>query len=317
MEQHNQHKITIGTTDLRVAPLGVGTWAWGDRTIWGYGKQYRLPELAAAFWASINAGITLFDTAEVYGNGASERILGRLMHTTDTPVVVASKYMPWRLSARSLRRALDNSRARLNAPAIDLYQIHAYNPIISTRSLMDALADAVAEGKIRAVGVSNYNTEQMLRAHEALARRGIALASNQVEYSLIARAPERNGLLSACHALGVTLIAYSPLAMGLLTGKYIPGVQPAGPRRFSRRFSSQNLARIQPLIGLLREVGTAHGGKTPSQVALNWLIQMGALPIPGAKNLRQAQENAGALGWALAPDEVRALDDAAYELDRR
>jgi aryl-alcohol dehydrogenase-like predicted oxidoreductase len=150
----------------------------------------------------------------------------------------------------------------------------------------------------------------MHTAHAALARRGVALAANQVEYSLLKRAPETNGVLDTCRDLGVTLIAYSPLAMGLLTGKYGPGVAPNGLRRLARRFSAHNLAAIQPVLALALSIGAAHGGKTAGQVALNWLIQQGTLPIPGAKNARQAQENAGALGWTLDPNEVEQLDAA-------
>jgi len=154
----------------------------------------------------------------------------------------------------------------------------------------------------------------MRTAHAALARRGVPLATNQVEYSLLQRAPESNGVLDACRELGVTLIAYSPLAMGLLTGKYRPGMAPSGLRRFAQRFSAHNLAAIQPALALARTIGAAHGGKTTGQVALNWLIQQGTLPIPGAKNARQAQENAGALGWTLDPNEVEQLDAATRGL---
>jgi aryl-alcohol dehydrogenase-like predicted oxidoreductase len=304
--------ITLGTSDIRVAPLGVGAWSWGDTLFWGYGQGYGKSEVAAAYHTSLNAGITLFDTAEIYGTGTSERILGQLAHATEQPIVIASKFMPypWRLSAKSLRGALDASLKRLQIERIDLYQIHFPSPLLGIPALMDALADAVAEGKIRTVGVSNYNAAQMHTAHGALTRRGVPLTTNQVEYSLLKRAPEVNGVLDACRTLGVTLIAYSPLAMGLLTGKYSPGVTPSGARRFARRFSTHQLAAIQPVLELARTIGAAHGEKTAGQVALNWLIQQGTLPIPGAKNARQAQENAGALGWTLDPNENERLDAA-------
>jgi aryl-alcohol dehydrogenase-like predicted oxidoreductase len=304
--------IMLGRSDIRVAPLGVGAWSWGDTLIWGYGQGYSKSDVAAAFHASLNAGITLVDTAEFYGTGTSERIVGQLAEATEQPVVIASKFMPypWRLSAKSLRGALDSSLKRLQIKRIDLYQIHFPTPLLDISELMDALADAVADGKIRAVGVSNYSARQMHTAHAALARRGVTLATNQVEYSLLKRAPETNGVLDTCRELGVTLIAYSPLAMGLLTGKYRPGVRPSGLRRFAPRFSAHNLAAIQPTLALALTIGAAHGGKTIGQVALSWLIQQGTLPIPGAKNARQAQENAGALGWTLDPNEVEQLDVA-------
>ncbi len=296
---------------IQVAPLGVGVWAWGDQGFWGYGKEYDEQDVNEAFVASINAGVTLFDTAEVYGNGESERILGQLISTTRAPAVVASKFgpLPWRLTAKLLGTALDHSLERLGLEQIDLYQIHWPYSFLSIESLMDALADAVAEGKVRAVGVSNYSASQMRRAYNALSRRGVPLASNQVHYSLLHRAPEVNGVLDVCRELGVRLIAYSPLEQGLLTGKYTARNLPTGPRRFT--LSRYDMGALQRVVDLLRQFGQEHGGKQPSQVALNWLICRGdVMPIPGAKNARQAAQNAGALGWTLTPAEIAALDEA-------
>ena len=303
--------IQLGKTDVRVPPLGIGTWQWGDSMMWGYGKGYAEGEIQAAFDASVAAGITCFDTAEMYGFGKSERFLGKFIRADGQPAVVATKFfpVPWRLGKGSLLRALRGSLKRLGMQQVDLYQIHFPLPPVSIETWMDGLADAVQAGLTRAVGVSNYNVEQTRRAHAALAKRGVPLASNQVEYSLLKRDPERTGLLTLCQELDVTLIAYSPLAKGLLTGKYTPENPPAGTR--GRLFRRDYLARIQPLIGLLREIGAVHEGKNPNQVALNWLICKGALPIPGAKNARQAQENAGALGWRLTVDEAAALDAAS------
>lgn len=159
------------------------------------------------------------------------------------------------------------------------------------------------------MGVSNYSAEQMRRAHAVLARHGVPLASNQVEYSLLHRKPEQDGVLAACRSLGVTLIAYSPLAKGLLTGKYGPDFAPPGVRGLQN--GRRKLEAIQPIIRTLREIGEAHGGKTPGQVALNWTIAKGTLPIPGAKNARQVQVNAGSLGWSLTPAEVALLDQVS------
>lgn len=302
--------IQLGKTDVRVTPLGVGTWQWGDTLMWGYGKGYAEADLRTAFDATVGAGITFFDTAEIYGFGKSERFLGRFIRGSGQPVIVATKFfpLPWRLSKGSLQRALRGSLDRLGLKQVDLYQIHWPFPPVAIETWMDALADAVEAGLTRAVGVSNYNVEQTRRAHAALAKRGVPLASNQVEYSLLHREPERTGLLTLCRELGVTLIAYSPLAKGLLTGKYTPENPPTGTR--GRLFRGDYLARIQPLNGLLREMGDRHG-VMPGQVALNWLICKGAVPIPGAKNARQAQQNAAALGWRLTADEVAALDAAS------
>jgi aryl-alcohol dehydrogenase-like predicted oxidoreductase len=174
------------------------------------------------------------------------------------------------------------------------------------------LADAVELGLTRAVGVSNYNTDQLRRAHAVLAKRGVLLASNQVEYHLLNRKIEKNGLLDICHEMGISLIAYSPLGQGVLTGKYSPENPMKGVR--GRRYSSTYLGQLQPLIKLLEEIGHEQGDKTPSQVALNWVIQKGAIPIPGAKNARQAEDNAGALGWSLSEDEVARLDQISDQI---
>lgn len=309
--------VPLGATEVRVPRLGIGTWAWGDRLFWGYGRGYTDADLQAAFETCLEAGIDFFDTAEIYGRGRSERLLGRFIRAAGKPVLVATKFFPypWRLWRGSLTRALLGSLERLGMGRVDLYQIHWPFPPLSIETWMAALADAVEAGLTRAVGVSNYNVQQMRRAHAALAQRGIPLASNQVEYSLLKRAPERSGLLAACRELNVTLIAYSPLAQGLLTGKYSPENPPPGVR--GRRYSRARLAQIQPLVSLLREIGAGHGGKTPAQVAINWVICKGAVPIPGAKNPHQARENIGALGWRLSDEEVRALDEASADLDRR
>jgi aryl-alcohol dehydrogenase-like predicted oxidoreductase len=173
------------------------------------------------------------------------------------------------------------------------------------------MADAVESGKVKAVGVSNYSAAQMRQAHAALAARGVPLASNQVEYSLLHRQPETNGVLKACRELGITLIAYTPLAGGLLTGKYSAENRPRGfYRRVLPRYRRKALDSIQPVIRLLEEIGARYS-KTPSQVALRWLIENPiVLPIPGAKNGEQASSNAAALSFSLTAEEVNALSDA-------
>ena len=308
-----QHEVTQGLAgDLKVAPLGVGAWAWGTSRLWGYGQEYGRREVGDAFRASMAEGVTLFDTAEIYGNGASERIIGELLREGgfDGTPVIATKFapIPYRLSPRSLISAVDRSLERLGVSTIDLYQIHFPSPLPSAKGLMDALAETVREGKVRRVGVSNYGAEQMKRAHARLASHGVLVASNQVRYSLLDRTPETNGVLEACRELDVTLISYSPIAQGLLTGKYGPGTKPSGiMRRFGRAFREGNLRKVEPVVRILREIGAAHG-KEPAQVALNWLMGQGTLPIPGAKNERQARQNAGALGWSMTDEEREKLN---------
>lgn len=315
----DESHIPLGKTDVLIPPMGLGTWAWGDRLFWGYGRAYTAADLVEAFRVAIEEGVLFFDTAEVYGSGRSERLLGRFL--ADLPAdeprpVIATKFFPypWRWRPQALRRALERSLQRLGLSQVDLYQIHWPFPPRSIDVWVRALGQAVRAGLARAAGVSNYNLSQTKRAQAILADMGLPLASNQVEFSLLHRQPEREGLLAYCREQGITLIAYSPLGQGLLTGKYTPDNPPPGARR--RRYSRAFLARLQPLLGLLREIGQAHGNKTPAQVALNWVMAKGAVPIPGAKNAAQVQSNAGALGWRLTEDEVAALDQASEAVQR-
>lgn len=314
MMAQNEALISLGKTVIQIPHLGVGAWAWGDQRFWKFGRDYNEADIRAAFDASLAAGVNFFDTAEVYGNGRSERYLGSFILGVSQPVIVATKFFPfpWRLSKSTLLSALRNSLERLNLQSVDLYQIHWPFPPIPVETWAEALAQVVQLGLARAVGVSNYSLEQMQRASAALAKRGVVLASNQVEYSLLKRDVERNGLLKACQELGVTLIAYSPLAQGALTGKYSP--EHPMPGRRGWRHPRAELEKVQPLLRLMGETGEAHGGKSVAQVALNWTICKGTVPIPGAKNARQAQENLGALGWRLSEVEVAALDNASEKI---
>jgi len=308
-------RVRLGRSAVEVPRLGVGTWAWGDRGLWHYGKEFGEPEISQAFSASVARGVTFFDTAEVYGRGLSERILGRASKGQE--VAIATKFFPWPWrSSAAVGRALDASLARLQRASVDLYQVHWHPPWLSTRRLMRAFADAVHSGKVRAVGVSNYSAKQMRKAHAALAEHDLVLASNQVEYSLLRRRPEVNGVADTCRELGIALIAYSPLAMGALSGKYSAGRLPAGPRRWMRSFRGDNLKHAAPLLELLKSLAEAKAA-TCSQIALRWLIDRGALPIPGAKNAAQAEENAGALRISLAPAEREALDRASLRWKTR
>jgi aryl-alcohol dehydrogenase-like predicted oxidoreductase len=296
---------------------------WGSpsgRSRWGpaklaYGGPPGTEEEQHAFEASLSAGVDLFDTAAMYSGGASERRLGELAE--GRRAVIATKFPPgWLSTAGALPQALDQSLARLRRSTIDLYQHHFPSRRIPIPSLMGFMGDAVTAGKIRAVGVSNYSAAQLRVAHAALAERGVPLASNQVEYSLLHRAPEVDGVLDACRELGITLIAYQPLAQGALTGKYRPGDRPKGIRRFGRYFRGDGLEKAQPVLALLDEIGERHS-RTPAQVALRWLIEReGVLPIPGAKNGRQAASNAEALSFTLADAEIEALDQATEAWQR-
>ncbi len=311
MNEPGQDKVEIGDSGITISAIGLGTWAWGDKLFWGYGKGgYNDHDLHAAFETTVAAGINFFDTAEAYGRGRSERLLGHAEQSLGKQVVIATKLFPYpyRLSSGVLVKALRHSLGRLGRENVDLYQLHWPFPPVPIRSWMNAMADAREAGLTRSIGVSNYNLDQTRTAVEALDRRSQRLASNQVEFHLLQRKHERSGLLRYCHDQRITVLAYSPLAMGLLTGKYTPDNPPPGLR--GRRFRAGYLARIQPLVAALRQIGEARG-KTPAQVALNWIVCKGAVPIPGAKNARQAQDNVGALGWRLDAAEVATLDAAS------
>jgi aryl-alcohol dehydrogenase-like predicted oxidoreductase len=307
---------TLGGSAVTIPPLGVGTWAWGDRSTWGmggYDVNLTLASIQEAWNASLDAGITMFDTAEIYGGGESERIIGAMLARDPQrakSVVIATKFLPypWKLRVhhallKSLRASLD----RLGLPAVDLYQIHGPISLRSHSELADALADAHEMGLVKAVGVSNYSATETRSMALQLEKRHMKLATNQIEFSLLRRSPATNGLLPACQQLGVRPIAYSPLGQGRLTGKYSAAAAPP-PRR---NFGKYPMTVVDGVVTELRRLGEKHGGKTPSQVALNWLIAKGAVPIPGAKNRHQALDNAGALGWRLDDEDLDRLDRAS------
>ena len=322
---------------ISLAPLGVGVWPWGSRWYWGYGRTYGEDDVRGAFRASLAAGVTLFDTAELYGRGESERVLGRLAGELADPSsrgrgmdsrfrgnegntagpristpFIATKYLPvpWRWRTHDVARALRGSLRRLGVERVDLYQIHW--PIVPARprlrQWMDGLIRAHGDGLVTAVGVSNFDADLTRRAHDILSRAGIPLASNQLPYSLLDRHIEHEGLLDVCSELGVSVIAYSPIAEGLLTGKYTPDARPAGYRGWRLR---KKVVQAQPIVAALRSVAGRYEGTTPTQIALRWLIQKGAMPIPGAKNAQQATDNAGALGWTLSDGDMAELDEVS------
>ncbi|MEA5582808.1 aldo/keto reductase [Nodularia harveyana UHCC-0300] len=306
--------ITLGQNGPSVTPLCIGTWAWGDKLFWNYGDRYGAEDVEAAFTAALEAGVTFFDTAEVYGLGLSEKLLGQFRQKTQQPVQIATKFgpLPWRFTGKSVSDALTESLKRLQLQRIELYQVHwPFAFFLSQETLMNTLADEVQQGRIAAVGVSNYSAIQMREAHQILARRGIPLAVNQVRYSLLNRQIESNKILATAHELGVTILAYSPLAQGLLTGKYTDErtETPSGPRKIDPRFSKEGLQKIAPVISLLNSLGEKYD-RTSAQIALNWLIAQGnVIPIAGVKTAQQVKQNVGALGWKLNTEEIGKLEE--------
>ena len=304
---------------ISLPALGIGTWSWGDRLFWGYGSDYGETEVQKAFEAAIASGATFFDTAEVYGLGESERLLGKFSQQTTQSIQIATKYfpLPWRWNKQAVTNALTNSLKRLNVEQIALYQVHMpFDFFMGQSALMEALAEQVKQGRILTVGVSNYSAIQMKQAHALLAQYDVPLAVNQVRYSLLTRTIEHNGIFKTARDLGITILAYSPLDQGLLTGKYTIHTpeKVTGARKLDPKFSHNGLKKIEPLINHLQQLGEKYQ-KTTVQVALNWLIAQGnVIPIPGAKNARQATENAGAMGWLLNPEDVQSLSKLSLNL---
>jgi aryl-alcohol dehydrogenase-like predicted oxidoreductase len=173
--------------------------------------------------------------------------------------------------------------------------------------MADALAAAHQAGLVKAVGVSNYSAKETRAISDALVRSGLRLATNQIEFSLLRRSPETGGLLATCSELDVLPLAYSPIGQGRLTGKYSAAKPPPG----KRNFSNHPMEQVDVVVAELRRIGEANGGRSPGQVALNWVMAKGAVPIPGAKSRQQAEENAGALGWRMDDGDLALLDGVA------
>ena len=305
--------------------MGCGTWAWGNRLLWGYDESMD-DQLQAVFNLCVSNGVTLFDTGDSYGtgklNGRSEQLLGQFDREYQGPgkenICIATKLAayPWRLTRQSMVSACKSSGKRLGRN-VDLVQMHwstaNYAPWQEGR-LLDGLADLYEQGLVKGVGLSNYGPLRLKRVQKKFADRGVPLATLQVQYSLLSTYPVTQlGLKDVCDELGIKLIAYSPLVLGLLTGKYsVKGPFPKGVRGLLFR---QLLPGIQPLLECLQEVARSRN-KTLSQVAINWCISKGTIPIPGAKSVEQAKENMGALGWQLNSNEIAELDQSAASVDK-
>jgi aryl-alcohol dehydrogenase-like predicted oxidoreductase len=316
-------RCRLGRTDIEVTPVGLGCWQFSA----GRG-------LAGKFWealpqstvnqiveAALIGGINWFDTAEMYGNGASERALAAALENagkTNGDVIVATKWSPILRTAKSIKSTIQQRLSCLAPFAIDLHQVHNPLGFSSIEAEMSAMAALAADKKIRAVGVSNFSVARMRRAHAALAKRGLVLASNQVKYSLLDRRVESNGTLAAAKELEVAIIAYSPLEQGLLTAKYHQDPEYVkarpGPRKWMRRFRAKGLGRSRPLVEELGSIALAHGA-TSGQIALAWLCQFhpNVVVIPGASRAEQAVENRGALELTLSPYELDKLDQLSRQ----
>ena len=311
---------------LSLPSMGCGTWAWGNQLLWGYNESMD-DQLQAVFNLCVSNAVTLFDTGDSYGtgrlNGRSELLLGRFnreyVGSGKENICIATKLAayPWRWTRQSMVKACKSSAQRLGRN-VDLVQMHwstaNYAPW-QEGGLLDGLADLYEQGLVKGVGLSNYGPKRLKQVQKKFAERGVPITTLQVQYSLLSTYPVTQlKLKDLCDELGIKLIAYSPLALGLLTGKYSEqGPLPKGIRGLLFR---QILPGMRSLLACLQDVAQSKN-KTMSQVAINWCICKGTIPIPGAKSVEQARENIGALGWQLDGNEIAELDRAATNADKK
>lgn len=333
----------VSAGPIEISSLGCGTWSWGNKLLWDYDPSQD-EEIYRAYRAVRDAGVTVFDTADSYGtlelNGRAEILLGRFekryqeektsnksfdfgsllgnSKSTSNRQQVATKFAPypWRITRGSLVQAAKESLTRLDQDKLCVAQLHwstaNYQPF-QEGALWEGIADIYDEGLCEAVGISNYGPRQLSKFSERMKERDVPIAIAQVQYSLLTA--RNNEILDACDDAGCRLISYSPLCLGLLSGKYdldnLP--RPGNPRR---QLFRELLPGAQPLLGTLKAVAK-EVNKTPSQVAINWAICKGTVPIPGARNLAQAEENLGAVGWSLSKAAVDELDVASAGVQKK
>jgi aryl-alcohol dehydrogenase-like predicted oxidoreductase len=297
----------------RMSAIGLGTWQFGSRE-WGYGNEYAERDAVAIVHRAIDLGISLFDTAEAYAFGKSERILGRALGDRREEAFLATKILPvFPVGPVVLQRARGSAR-RLGVKKIDLYQIHQPNPVVPLSSTMPAFRQLIDEGSVGHAGVSNYSLARWQAADEALGR---PVLSNQVPFNLVDRRPEKE-LLPWAQENDRLIIAYSPLAQGLLSGRYDADHRPGGMVRMnSPAFLPENLRLAEPLIDAVKKVAVGHQA-TPSQVALAWLIRRpNVVVIPGASSVAQVEINAEAAALELSDEEDEALCRASDDFHPR
>jgi aryl-alcohol dehydrogenase-like predicted oxidoreductase len=312
---------SLGKTGIQVTPIGLGVMELSGGG-GGIGRAFPpLPqaEKNAIIQAALDGGINWFDTAEIYGAGVSERALAEGLRTAGKKpgdVVIATKWFPLLRSARNIPKTIDNRIACLGEYPIDLYYVHQPYSFSSPEAEMNAMADLVEAGKIRSVGISNFNALRMRKAQAALEKRGLTVATNQMRYSLVDRTIETDGTLEAARELGITITAYTPLGSGLLTGKYHKNPELLKSKNFFWRGRiKQQMEASRPLVAALEEIAAKYQA-TAAQVALNWVIWFNGeivVTIPGATKVQQSVDNAGAMRFRLTEDELARLDELSRQ----
>ncbi|MGA1977021.1 MAG: aldo/keto reductase [Bacteroidales bacterium] len=310
----------LGQTDMMVTPIGLGCWQFSKQSNM-VGKFWPVLEndmINSIVSLSIEGGINWFDTAEIYGKGASERALsGALTMAGKKPgeVIIATKWWPAFRFASNIKKTIDERIQALSPYPVDLYQVHQPFSFSGEKSQMIAMAELLERKLIKYIGVSNFSAQKMKNAWEALSKKGIPLASNQVQYNLLNRRIESNGIMETAKSLGISIIAYSPLAQGLVTGKFHdnPGLlKNIGLRKYNPLFKPAGLEKSLPVVRLVKELALKYN-VTASQVALNWLINFNGntvFAIPGATKEIHVKENTGAMSFKLSEEDMDRLDKA-------
>lgn len=315
-------KRHLGKTGIEVAPIGFGAMEFaGGKSVFKYMFTPVDPEIQnEVISVAIESGMNLIDTAEIYGSGYSECSVSRgLKNAGIVPenVVISTKWFPLFKRARAMRKSVEKSTKRLDPFPIDLYLVHMPLSVSSIKTQMNEMADLVEAGVIRAVGVSNFSNDRMIKAHEALADLGIPLAVNQVHFSLLKRGIEFNGTLETAKELGVTIMAYTPLGQGVLTSKLHnnPDLLKAMPRMRRSRLS-RNLKKSKSLVETLEAIAAEHNA-TAAQVVLSWTINYHGdtiITIPGASKPYQVEQNAGAMKLSLSSEQMETISTLSLEI---
>ncbi|MEM1023628.1 MAG: aldo/keto reductase [Myxococcota bacterium] len=309
----------LGRTDLRLSPLGLGCWqfARGRGLTGSYWPALDEATTRAVVATSIEAGVNWFDTAEAYGQGASERSLVDALRAAEVEpgrIVVATKWWPTLRTSPSVLDTFHHREEALRPFPIDLHQVHHPYALSPVEAVIRAMAKLKRKGRIKAIGVSNYDQGRLERALLALREEELHVASNQVKYSLLDRSIEANGLLAFCRNQRVSVLAYSPLEQGLLSGKYHRAPELLKKlslvRRFLPRYQEETLQRTRPVVEAVESVA-AEQGATPAQVALSWVMAKGVFAIAGARSADQARDNTGALEVHLTPAQMSRLDEVS------
>ncbi|KAF2024501.1 Aldo/keto reductase [Setomelanomma holmii] len=300
--------------DVHAPPVAIGAWSWGDKATWHYSPE-ELPAIEAAWKQCVNASINFIDTAQVYGTGESEVICGKLVANMprDSYIMQTKYYVIPQMKdifhpGSAPRRKLETSLKNFQLEYVDIYLIHGPIHVQSIATIAKSMAECVDCGMMRTVGVVNYSTEDMLEMEKELAKYGVPLAINQVEFSVLRRLPELSGLLQTCKDHGIVLQSYSSLAQGRLNGKYTVANPP--PKEY--RFSSYDMKDVEPVNAVLKEIAEKRGMGI-SAVALNYNMCKGITPVVGVRKPEQARQNMEALGWRLGEEEIKAIDGVSFE----